>query len=108
MNDFENQSFQVQQQVASLDCQTEAMKAHLETLRKTNVYNDSFRIVHDGSLGTINGLRLGRLPHQPVEWSEINAAAGQALFLLDTLARKMMFTFKTHVFYSIYIYIYIY
>ncbi|KAJ3300076.1 Beclin-1 [Borealophlyctis nickersoniae] len=68
----------------------------LEKLKKTNVYNDTFRIWHDGPFGTINGFRMGRLPQQPVEWSEINAAMGQALLLLDTLANKLNFTFKTY------------
>ncbi|KAI9354105.1 autophagy protein Apg6-domain-containing protein [Zopfochytrium polystomum] len=72
-----------------------AMK-QLERLEKTNVYNDTFRIWHDGPFGTINGFRLGRLPNQPVEWSEINAALGQTMLLLDTLATKLGFTFKTY------------
>src|SRR6266498_3004809 len=33
----------------------------LEKLQRTNVYNDTFCIGHDGTFGTINGLRLGRL-----------------------------------------------
>jgi len=31
-----------------------------------------------------------------VEWSEINAAWGQALLLLHTLARKLHFEFATY------------
>ncbi|KAJ3412956.1 hypothetical protein HDV05_008671 [Chytridiales sp. JEL 0842] len=68
----------------------------LEKLEKTNVYNDTFRIWHDGPFGTINGFRLGRLPNQPVDWSEINAAMGQSLLILDTLANKLGFVFKTY------------
>ncbi|KAJ3202899.1 autophagy protein 6, partial [Clydaea vesicula] len=66
----------------------------LEELEKTNVYNDSFRIWYDGPFGTINGLRLGRLPTENVEWSEINAALGQTLLLLYSLAKKLNFTFQ--------------
>ncbi|KAL7748152.1 Vacuolar protein sorting-associated protein atg6 [Sorochytrium milnesiophthora] len=66
----------------------------LEKLKKTNVYNDAFRIWHDGHFGTINGLRLGRLSSQPVDWAEINAAWGQACLLLDTLSKKLSFEFK--------------
>ena len=65
----------------------------LEQLRRTNVYNDSFCIGHDGYFGTINGLRLGRLPGQAVDWAEINAAWGQTLLLLATVAEKLSFTF---------------
>jgi beclin 1 len=62
-------------------------------LQRANVYNDTFAIGHDGSFGTINGLRLGRLPDRPVEWAEINAAWGQTCLLLDTVAAKLDFRF---------------
>ena len=66
----------------------------LESLQRTNVYNDAFCIGHDGYFGTINGLRLGRLPDHPVDWQEINAAWGQAVLLLDIVAEKLNFTFR--------------
>lgn len=67
----------------------------LERLQRTNVYNDTFCIGHDGFFGTINGLRLGRLPApQNVEWSEINAAWGTACLLLTTVAEKLGFMFR--------------
>ena len=65
----------------------------LERLQRTNVYNDTFCIGHDGYFGTINGLRLGRLPNQNVDWSEINAAWGQTLLLLATVAERLRYTF---------------
>ena len=67
----------------------------LERLQRTNVYNDTFCIGHDGFFGTINGLRLGRLPPpQNVDWPEINAAWGTAALLLATVADKLHFTFR--------------
>lgn len=66
----------------------------LERLQRTNVYNDTFCIGHDGYFGTINGLRLGRLPNQNVDWAEINAAWGQTLLLLATVAERLRFTFQ--------------
>ncbi len=66
----------------------------LERLQRTNVYNDTFCIGHDGHFGTINSLRLGRLTTMPVEWAEINAAWGQTLLLLATVAEKLGFTFE--------------
>lgn len=67
----------------------------LERLQRTNVYNDCFCISHDGHFGTINGLRLGRLPApQNVEWAEINAALGTAALLLATVAEKLNFKFQ--------------
>ncbi|KAK2745001.1 autophagy protein 6 [Onygenales sp. PD_40] len=66
----------------------------LERLQRTNVYNDTFCISHDGYFGTINGLRLGRLANPSVEWAEINAAWGQTLLLLATIAEKLGFQFQ--------------
>lgn len=60
----------------------------LESLQRTNVYNDTFCIGHDGNFGTINGLRLGRLPEHQVDWAEINAAWGQVMLLTAIVADK--------------------
>lgn len=64
---------------ASLLCS----KARLERLSKINVLNSAFHIWQQGCFGTINGFRLGQLPHSQVEWSEINAAWGQVALLLN-------------------------
>lgn len=69
---------------------------HLEKLKKTNVFNDAFHIWHDGHFGTINGYRLGRLPSVPVEWNEINAAWGQTVLLLHTMASKLKYRFTRY------------
>ncbi|KZP05517.1 APG6-domain-containing protein [Athelia psychrophila] len=82
--------------LASLQAAHAADAATLERLERTNVYNDAFCIGHDGVFGTINGLRLGRVPSVPVEWAEINAAWGQTLLLLATVARKLDYTFPAH------------
>ena len=67
----------------------------LERLHRTNVYNDTFAVGHDGFFGTVNGLRLGRLPPpQNVDWSEINAAWGATALLLVTVAEKLGFQFR--------------
>jgi beclin 1 len=42
---------------------------------------------HDGPFGTISSFRLGRTSEVQVEWDEINAAWGQAVLLLHTMAR---------------------
>ncbi|KAJ7593920.1 APG6-domain-containing protein [Mycena floridula] len=81
-------------QIASLRAAYAADSATLDKLERTNVYNDAFCIGHDGVFGTINGLRLGRVPGVPVEWAEINAAWGQTLLLLYTIARKLDYTFE--------------
>jgi len=91
----------------------------LDRLEHTNVYNDTFCIGQEGAVfGTINGLRFGRTGlvdgqtitvshvHEAlvviftiiiqVEWTEVNAAWGQALLLLYTIARKLNYTFETY------------
>ncbi|KAJ8077185.1 Vacuolar protein sorting-associated protein atg6 [Marasmius tenuissimus] len=83
-------------QLASLRTAYAADSATLEKLERTNVYNDAFCIGHDGVFGTINGLRLGRVPGVPVEWAEINAAWGQTLLLLHTIARKLDYKFENY------------
>ncbi|KAH9951544.1 APG6-domain-containing protein [Amylocystis lapponica] len=83
-------------QLAALKAAYAADSATLEKLERTNVYNDAFCIGHDGVFGTINGLRLGRVPGVPVEWAEINAAWGQTLLLLYTIARKVEYTFENY------------
>ncbi|KAH9942461.1 APG6-domain-containing protein [Epithele typhae] len=82
--------------LASLRAAYAADSAVLEKLERTNVYNDAFCIGHDGVFGTINGLRLGRVSGVMVEWAEINAAWGQTLLLLYTMARKLDFTFENY------------
>lgn len=56
-------------QVATLRAAYATGVATLEKLERTNVYNDAFCIGHDGVFGTINGLRLGRVPSIPVSIS---------------------------------------
>lgn len=69
----------------------------LVSLRRTNVLADIFYIWKDGPFGTISGLRLGNVSASPpVEWWEINAAWGQAVLLLDTLARAVGHKFTQH------------
>ncbi|GFU24889.1 beclin-1 [Nephila pilipes] len=71
-------------------------QGQLDKLIKTNVFNATFHIWHSGHFGTINGFRLGRLPNIPVEWGEINAAWGQTVLLLHSLAKKIDLTFKRY------------
>jgi beclin 1 len=79
-------------QFESTNLQLKSAKERLDQLQNTNVYNDAFRIWHNGPFGTINDLRLGRLDN--IEWQEINAGIGLAVLLLDSLAIKVGFVFK--------------
>jgi beclin 1 len=77
----------------SVNLQYDHDSQQLEKLQRTNVYNDTFCISHDGKFGTINGLRLGRLSNVPVDWPEINAAWGHTVLLLATVADRLGFKF---------------
>lgn len=96
-NAFDEHMHELTMDLASLQQRFEHDDMQLKLLQRTNVYNDTFCIGHDGYFATINGLRLGRLrrlSQHDVEWPEINAAWGQALLLLATVADQLGFTFR--------------
>ena len=94
-NSFALEVSRFQNERDALNAAYEHDAQQLERLQRTNVYNDAFSIGHDGPFGTINGLRLGRLPPpHSVDWSEINAAWGAAALLLVTVADKLEYTFR--------------
>jgi beclin len=95
-NAFDDELHDLNTDLASLHQRYEHDQQQLEKLQRTNVYNDTFCIGHDGIFGTINGLRLGRLPDKKVEWAEINAAWGQTLLLLATVAERLDYKFKEY------------
>lgn len=70
------------------------LEHELSRLNSLNLLNEIFHIWYLGPFGTINGLRLGRTLELQVHffdystkipWTEINAACGQCVLLLDTL-----------------------
>ena len=93
-NRFEEELHDLTTDLASLQDKYAHDEQQLERLQRTNVFNDTFCIGHDGYFVTINALRLGRLPNRHVEWAEINAALGQAVLLLATVAERLGFEFK--------------
>lgn len=95
---FQTELLEFQEEYASVQNQLTNAKEQLEKFKTTDVFNDTFHIWHDGHFGTINNFRLGRLPSQPVDWTEINAAWGQAALLLYTIAKKINFQFSTYLF----------
>lgn len=91
-----NQQFQALDEQISLECQLRFTKSNLDRLKQTNAFNAAFHLWHTGHFGTINGLRMGRLPSVPVDWAEINAAWGQVTVLLSALARKVNLIFHRY------------
>ncbi|KAG5663640.1 hypothetical protein KAF25_006225 [Fusarium avenaceum] len=92
-NEFATKMAKFQAERDSINAKYSNDSQLLEKLQRSNVYNDTFCISHDGSFATINGLRLGRLSNKPVDWPEINAAWGHALLLLVTVADKLAYRF---------------
>ncbi|KAJ2369827.1 autophagy protein [Coemansia sp. RSA 2610] len=77
----------------ALDEQYARLAAQLTQLQRTNVYNDVFTVAVSEGVGSINGFRLGGRATHGVEWAEINTAWGQALLLLQTVARRLSYEF---------------
>ncbi|XP_065831269.1 beclin-1-like [Oscarella lobularis] len=93
---YQYQKNELLEQQQCTDIQLKHAQSQLEKLKKTNIFNMTFHIWHSGHFGTINGFRLGRLPGVPVEWSEINAAWGQAILLLHALANQLSLRFERY------------
>lgn len=63
-------------------------EGEISRLRGVDVLSEVFAVDLEAPIPTINGLRLGRQSGVTVvEWSELNAALGQVVLLLHTLAR---------------------
>ncbi|KAI1827179.1 autophagy protein Apg6-domain-containing protein [Xylaria intraflava] len=92
-NTFASKLIEFQNERDSVNSKFDHDSQLLTKLQRANVYNDTFSIHHDGNFATINGLRLGKLSSKPVDWPEINAAWGQALLLVVTVADKLGYKF---------------
>ncbi|CAR22702.1 beclin 1 [Lachancea thermotolerans CBS 6340] len=97
MNSRDLEKLEFMSELQSLKNQYESTLNNLDKLRKTNVYNETFRISHDGPFGTINGMRLGGLDDKPIPWQEINGALGQVILLLATICARLKFKLNGYV-----------
>ena len=70
--------------------------SQLQRFMQINVLNDAFYIWYSGPYATINNFRLGNLSIRPIEWVEINAALGQCVLALSTIAAKIGLEFKKY------------
>lgn len=78
-----------------LECSS-SLQAELDHLNNINVYADAFQVSVVQGIGSINNLKLGRLPEVPVEWDEINAAWSQTALLLYSLSKKLSCSFSKY------------
>lgn len=95
-NEHQKQVLDLRDQSFGTDLQLQYTRDQLSKLKRKSVLNTAFYISHNGHFATINGLRLGKLPSVPVEWSEINAAWGQTTLLLSTLANLCGLSFARY------------
>lgn len=65
---FEMELNNLSEEQCALRQAIQSKSEQLEKLKRTNVFDDAFYIHYDGHFGTINGLRLGTLPAQPVSF----------------------------------------
>lgn len=79
------QCIQMRDQYTTLKWKTQ----RLNFLCHSVVLDDAFRIGHSGFLGTVNDMRLGKLPSVPIDWAEINCAWGYIALLLNGIAKAM-------------------
>jgi beclin len=70
--------------------------AQLQRFMQINVLNDAFYVWYSGPYATINNFRLGNLSTRPIEWVEINAALGQCVLAVATIAARIGLEFKKY------------
>jgi len=70
--------------------------AQLQRFMQINVLNDAFYVWYSGPYATINNFRLGNLSTRPIEWVEINAALGQCVLAVATVAARIGLEFKKY------------
>ena len=94
----ELQRTSVAERRASVTSINDNIVKQLDAMSQMNAVNDCFYIWHSGPFATINNFRLGRLPVDTVEWSEINAALGQVALLLSIVEQETDLVLKHQLF----------
>lgn len=94
ISDWHSHKKEVDDTLEGLDMRLEQDSAYLKMLMRSVALNDAFHIWVDGEFGTINGLKLGKLPNHESPWSEVNAALGCTLYLVHEIAKALKYTFS--------------
>lgn len=93
-NQFSYEINRLEDYIDSMLLETSRISCQLKRFMQINVINDAFFIWYTGPFATINNFKLGNLPIQPVEWTEINAALGQAVLAVAVIASNAGLDFK--------------
>ncbi|KAB0342624.1 hypothetical protein FD754_019550 [Muntiacus muntjak] len=88
------QQLELNEELSSVEMRLRYAQIQWNKLEKTDIFNATFEVWHDGPLTIINNFRLGRIPTVPVCWSEISAAWGQTALLLLALANTIGLEFQ--------------
>jgi beclin len=80
----------------SIQSESRSINNRLQKLMNYDSINDAFHIWYSGPFATINNFRLGTLPSCTIEWTEINAAFGQAVLAVAIVAEKAKIEFKKY------------
>eukprot|EP01031_Cornospumella_fuschlensis_P025240 gene25239-30482_t len=95
INSMDMDNKELQDEILALDTDIERTSDTLSKYMQMNSLNDVFHIWYAGPYGTITNFRLGNIPIKPIDSNEINAALGQAALLVDTIADKLGYAFKS-------------
>ena len=96
VNQLSNTDLIIKEYSSMITAETKDAKKKLQQLSLYDSMNDTFHIWYSGPFATINGFRLGTLPSCIIEWTEINAALGQAVLAIAIIAEKAQIEFKKY------------
>lgn len=93
-NQLECEHSAVLDQISSIDESIQISVANFDRYKQINTLNDAFYVWYTGPFATINAFKLGNLVNKPVEFTEINAALGQAALVLSIITSRCGIQFK--------------
>jgi len=96
-NCLEYEINQVVENIQSVQSELACTESTLTKNKQINIMNDAFYIWFSGPFATINSLRLGNLPYKPIDFTEINAALGQAALAVHIVSSRAGIEFKSFV-----------
>ncbi|KAJ1434642.1 Atg6/Beclin [Ochromonadaceae sp. CCMP2298] len=95
-NQMESVYMQTQEQISSVAELVSNTVESLDRFKQINTLNDAFYIWYTGPFATINTFKLGSLVNKPVEFTEINAALGQAALCVHIISSRCGVDFKAY------------
>lgn len=89
INSYEQELYQLEEKKSVYDKMVCNLESEIARLNEINVLNDVFKISALDEVGTINGLRIGKLKSEGnVNWEETNAGLGHLVHFFAFLLEK--------------------